>query len=167
MDESRQHWAAWEALRSPASLLAARHQASMEAEREAQRYVQQLAEWQTVKLQPCFSETLSSLHRPVLPTSTSTSTSPSADSLHSFSPPLLHQLLSFPSDVDFFLRLPMISHSYHHLFTHPDLHQRYGQQRFQLSDKQWELFSERAWPQLQLAVWKSAVLLEEAAESRR
>ena len=162
-DESKPLTTAWEQLTSTAKLLTARQSATEQAELEAERYAQQMAEWKTLKQQPSSTEMLSSLRRPQLPSHTIAA----ADRLLSLPSSLLHKLLSFLPDTDFFLGFAQLSHSRRLAFSQPDLHRQHGQERFQLTDVQWQLFRARSWPVLQLAVWKSCVLLEEAKDSRR
>lgn len=77
-----------------------------------------------------------------------------SDFFTSLGRPLLHYLLSFQDDHEFFLCFPFLSHQHQQLFDHPDLHRLYGQDRFQLNERQWQLFSARSWPQLHVPPWK-------------
>ena len=122
-----------------------------QAERSADDFLTQLHAREERKAMHAVSTTLSSLNRPHHPVSQS-----AADELWLFRLPVdtLHYLLSFIANEEFFLRLPFLSHSLQHLYTQPDLHRQYGQQRFDLSGAQWRAYSSQAWPQLTVPVWR-------------
>jgi hypothetical protein len=106
-------------------------------------------DWEAQRRLPCFSEQLSSLHRPAAQAA-------AHDGFVGLHPPLLHHLLSFVDLYELFFILPRLSRSLARSFTHPDLHRLYGQQRFRLNSQQWLEFSQQAWPQLHVPVHKLA-----------
>ena len=113
----------------------------------------------------CFSQRLSSLRRPS-PQSQSavgsySSSVSRSDRLLSFgmSGALLSYLLSFLPNVDFFLRLPFLSHEWLHVYTDPALHRCQAQARFQLTRHQFSLFSERPYTSLHQPAHKAAYAL--------
>lgn len=143
-DEARQRWLNPEAFpHSPYQ-----HQAE-ERYKVHQSLVQ---DFELRKALPCTTQLLSSLRRP-LPL------------LHRCRPvncltfsdtPLLHRVLSFVADVELFFLFARLSTFHRWVFTAPELHRLYGQQRFALSDCQWRLFSAASFPQLTVPVHKLA-----------
>ena len=137
-----------------------------EAERCAADFVQQLNEREDRKVMPAVSSALSSIRRPALRARSHSHSdsqplpqpqpAPTVEELWLFRLPVdtLHYLLSFIPSYEFFMRLPFLSHSLQHLYTHPDLHRQYGQQRFDVSSSQWRAYSSQSWPQLEVPVWR-------------
>ena len=132
------------------------------AAQEPAGYNPQVIEHDQWKRLPGHYESLSSLRRPFAPPHSSPPTESAVDGLLSLHTNLLHYLLRFVSMHEFFFCFPFLSHAHQHAYTHPDLHRPDGQQRFDLTDYQWRLFSGRSWPQLHTAIWKHRYQQEEA-----
>ena len=110
----------------------------------------QIAEYERRRALPSTTQLLSSLRRPA-PSAAAVS-SQSTDCLASLPTPLLHLLLAFVPDVELFCLFPRLSTTHRWLFTDAAFHRSYGQQRFELSDCQWRLFSAVPFPQLTVPV---------------
>lgn len=124
---------------------------------ELGRYQHQLMVWDARRRLPCFSESLSSLHRPQV-------SSTAADLISSLHENVLHPVLSFVPDYEFFFVFPCLSHRHACCFTHPSLHRVYGRERFGLTTSQWLNFAERSWPKLRMPVHKYPYWYGEVAE---
>jgi hypothetical protein len=98
-------------------------QFAAEVRAEELRYERELAAWQARRCLPCWSDSLSSLHRPAA------GSQRCLDLFMLVDTPLLHALLSFLDDFSLFFRFPALSHSHARAFTEPSLHRLYGQQR--------------------------------------
>ena len=68
------------------------------------------------------------------------------DYIGSLATDLLHHLLSFVPNSEFYVSLPSINHRYHELLLSPQLHQSQCQRRFRMSQADFNRFKSAAWP---------------------
>ena len=121
------------------------------------RYDREGAAREERKQRPWFTQSLSSIQRPPQPISPAAAT----DLLSLLDSHTCHLMLSFLSSKDFFLLFPRLSRATQYAFTHPLLHQLYGQSRLAMTDRQWALFGSQSWAVLTRPVWKEGYYLYE------
>ena len=110
-----------------------------------------------------FSDTLSSIHRPLSHRFTATV---SNDRLLNLPLSFLHYIFSFIDSFSFSFRVPAFSRSYHWLWTDSSLHIQYGRERLGLSELQWELFRSESFFGLSLPVYQYEQIEEDVRERR-
>ena len=128
---------------------------------DERRYQRALAAYEAARTLVCVNEGLSSLLPPSPPAR------PARDFFSVFDPAVVHLLLRHVGSYEVFFRFPWLSHAHRWLFCHPDLHRRFGAERFELIGEQWLRFSRHAWPSLTIHISKFTFYYDSTATLTR